>query len=384
MGIGSKSPQFGHKGVRDSARSFAESLLTGKPLARAPQKDRALPFKPRLKPKFGRRNASDKLAEKIGHRGDGMARRHDSKFLGSKFLGWKFWATITVAVVLSVQALAGVFDWPSPTLGGRQLWTDVRVQGGWRVQCHAWTGPWDGHCRLLDNHDIRRTWGGEAQMTAVLDQAVAAGRVAAPRPHAVVLVHGLGRSAHSFDTLAAALDARGYEVVKFNYASTQAAIADHATALNRVVDGLQGVEQVSFVTHSLGGVVLRQALALEPAWRDRVKPGRSVLLAAPNQGSAVARTLQAYAPARWLFGPVLGELADDQAIKGLASPASFATVAGTKNPLWFLADESDGLVSVQETHLTGEAEHLSVAAAHTFIMNDQRVMDFTLGFIAGQ
>lgn len=377
MSTWTKTPNFGHKGVDDQAQSLAESLLTGKPVVRADARargvDRTPKFKPRAKPRFGRKDVSESFACAV----DRMVRRQGQALRGH---GWKFWASTLVALMLALQALAGLFDWPSPTLGGRQLWTDVRVAGGWRVQCHAWTG----HCRLLDTHDIRRTWGGETPVLAALDQAIDAGRVLAPNAHAVVLVHGLGRSAHSFDALAEALDMRGYEVVRFNYASTQGPIAEHARALNRVVARLQGTRRVSFVTHSLGGVVLRQALALKPAWRSALEQGPSVLLAAPNQGSAVARTLADFAPARALFGPALSELADAGAIKRLPSPTPFATVAGTHNPLWFFAGDSDGLVSVEESRLAGEAERLEVEAAHTFIMDDPRVIGFVTGFIAGQ
>ncbi|MGB0330618.1 MAG: hypothetical protein ACPGPE_02230, partial [Planctomycetota bacterium] len=45
-----------------------------------------------------------------------------------------------------------------PTLGGSQLWADLAVEGGWRVQRHVWTG----HARLLDRDDVRRAWGSEA------------------------------------------------------------------------------------------------------------------------------------------------------------------------------------------------------------------------------
>lgn len=366
MSTHTKSPNFGHKGVADEAKSYAEQLLTGKPVGRANKRDRTPKLKPRAKTRFGRKDVSETFSRSV----DRAVQRR----------GWKFWATMVTALVLGLQALAGIFDWPSPTMGGRQLWTDIRVQGGWRVQCHAWTG----HCRLLDAGDLRRTWGDEAEMLSAMDTAITDGRIFAPRPHAVVLVHGLGRSAHSFDAMASALEGQGYEVVTFNYASTRASIVDNAHALNRVVSGLQGVTRVSFVTHSLGGIVLRQALALSPDWQGTINTGRSVLLAAPNQGSRTAQAVGAYGPARWLLGPALSELSDVQVIKRLPIPATFATVAGTKNPLGFFANEGDGLVSVEETHLAGEAKHLSVTSAHTFIMDDPRVIDFVTGFIAGQ
>ncbi len=44
-----------------------------------------------------------------------------------------------------------------PTLGGYVFWNDLAEANGWRVQKNNITG----HCRILDNEDVRRAWGGE-------------------------------------------------------------------------------------------------------------------------------------------------------------------------------------------------------------------------------
>lgn len=354
---------FGTKGAHERPVTFAESLLTGRPMSRAPQRP-SPKLKARARPRFGRKSLAEQFSVKVNR--------------SFKRRSTRFWAGVIVALTLAAQALAGIFDLPSPTLGGRQLWTDVRVQGGWRVQCHAWTG----HCRLLDTNDIRRTWGAEAEMLAALDHRIAIGDVRAPSAHAIVLVHGLGRSAHSFDALAKDLRAEGYEVVTFGYASTRGSIAQHGAALNQVLDGLKGSTRVSFVTHSLGGVVLREGLNSAAPWRKRMALGRSVLLAPPNQGSQVARTLSGHSLADAVFGPALTELADPDLGSRLPLPTPFAIVAGTTNYLPFIDGVNDGLVSVRETKLNGSEKHLKVAASHTFIMDDQDVLAFTKGFLA--
>jgi len=262
------------------------------------------------------------------------------------------------------------FNVPLPTLGGRQLWTDTRIDGGWRVQRHAWTG----HFRLLDRHDLRRAWGGENAVNAVLDKVVDEGRIAPSRPHAVVLVHGLGRSAHSLDKMAEELRTRGFEAVQFSYASTQGSIEDHAKALNRMLEGLRGVRTLSFITHSLGGPVVRKALALEG---PNYELGRVVMLAPPNRGSTIARKLSQYAFFRLLLGPSLTDLASP-AMQALAEPpAPFAVVAGRVRQ----RAQGDGIVGIEETKLKNMNRHLIVAASHTFIMNDPDVISFSADFI---
>lgn len=268
-----------------------------------------------------------------------------------------------------------------PTLGGRQLWTDVRILGGWRIQRHAWTG----HCRLLDRSDTRRAWGTQNHMLRALREALAeTPRSYSTRSHGVVLVHGLGRSQHSLEALAQAFAAQGFDVVPFNYASTQGTIEAHARALNRVLEGLGGdrdaVQTLSFVTHSLGALVVRRALALKT---PSVPVHRVVMLAPPNQGSHLAETLSKWACARAVLGPVLTQLSPltVQGIPRLSVP--FSIVAGTFAPLsGGAAGQNDGIVSVEETKLAGASVHLTVQASHTFIMNDPNVVAHSVDFIS--
>lgn len=361
---------FGIKGKGALAHSYGEMLLSG----RAMEKRKSVhiktepKFKPRAKAAFGRKDSLPTASCEGENESPRMKR--PTLF---KRRNWKTLLVWGFAAVLIVQAAALAFNIPLPTLGGRQLWTDVRISDGWRVQCHAWTG----HCRLLDRHDLRRDWGGEDAMLAALDTVAAQGRIKAPRPDAVVLVHGLGRSAHSLDKMADELRARGFEPIQFNYASTQGSIKDHALALNRVLAGLKGVRTVSFITHSMGGPLVRQALALQ---KPEFSVGRVVMLAPPSQGSRVARTLAGYALFRFVLGPALTDLASP-AMQVLEDPPSpFAIVAGRASV--FLNDgEGDGVVSIEETKMEHMSKHLVVPVSHTFIMDDPAVISFSSDFI---
>lgn len=48
------------------------------------------------------------------------------------------------------------------TMGGKMWWNDIASSCGWRVQRNTWTG----HCRILDDMDVRQAWGSEE---AVMD-----------------------------------------------------------------------------------------------------------------------------------------------------------------------------------------------------------------------
>jgi hypothetical protein len=98
MGIDTKAPQFGHKGTSERGQSFAEWLLSGKPLARAPQTVCAAKLKPRAKPKFGRRPDAAPLISNVS----GEKYRHRNKVSVIKCFGWSFWAILLAALMLSV------------------------------------------------------------------------------------------------------------------------------------------------------------------------------------------------------------------------------------------------------------------------------------------
>lgn len=55
MGMQSNKASFGLKGASDKPVTLAQSLLTGKPLSHVQVQDRIPKLKPRVKPRFGRR-----------------------------------------------------------------------------------------------------------------------------------------------------------------------------------------------------------------------------------------------------------------------------------------------------------------------------------------
>ena len=290
---------------------------------------------------------------------------------------WTFALVLIAAACHSPTAVRAyeehVGDLPNltlPTLGGSQLWSDVAWQDGWRVQQHAWTG----HHRLLDPGNRRRAWGSWERCQSALWEVDGSQDA---RTHLVVLLHGLGRTRRSLTGLEEALAAAGHRVACLSYPSTRAAIEQHAAAVTAVLDGLEGVERVSFVTHSLGGIVAREVLS-DPsaAWRKRIQPGILIQLAPPNQGAEIARRLDLW-PVRWLLGPSFVALANPRGLPGI--PTFVITGAGRANP--WVAGLDDGVVGIGEVYLPGARTEYVPGAWHTLVMDHQVVRERVLALL---
>jgi len=81
----------------------------------------------------------------------------------------------------------------SPTLGGKQFWTDELVFHDWRVQRNVLTN----HSRLLDDKDLRRAWGSFEECREQLESLKRQLPLRPMRRHAVIVLHGLGRTRQS-------------------------------------------------------------------------------------------------------------------------------------------------------------------------------------------
>src|SRR5262245_14508865 len=118
----------------------------------------------------------------------------------------------------------------------------------------------------------------------------------------IVLVHGMGRTPLSMAWLALRLRLAGHRVRLFGYSAAHESFAACSTRLARQIMEHAAGRPYAVVGHSLGAVLLRQALSqLQQA------PCATFLLAPPTRACDAARFFAASMPYRFFTGE-MGQL----------------------------------------------------------------------------
>jgi triacylglycerol lipase len=222
---------------------------------------------------------------------------------------------------------------------------------------------------------------------AILLAALPLFAAAAENSEYVILLHGMWRTSRSMEPMAEALTKAGYKTVNVNYPSRTASIEKLSDlAIDRAVADCQkaGATKINFVTHSVGGLLVRSYLA-----RHTIPQlGRVVMLGPPNQGSEVVDKLGS----TWAFKIVEGPAGTEMGTGTNSTPSKLGRanfclgiIAGDRSidPInsLFLPGPNDGKVTVERTKLDGMADHIVIHSSHTFLMVKRTAIQQTLNFL---
>lgn len=198
----------------------------------------------------------------------------------------------------------------------------------------------------------------------------------------IVLIHGMGRTPASMLILKQRLAKLGHKTHLFGYAAWAENLETVSNRLIRKIERQVGSQPYAVIGHSLGSVILRQALTSLAA----NPPSHSFLLAPPMRACKAARYFSRFRLYRTLTGEMGSLLADEAFMQSLPLPPNTVIYAGTAGPraswLPFGNAANDGILSLDEV-VSDSGERVEVAASHTFIMNSRAVVDDIVRRLAG-
>lgn len=203
----------------------------------------------------------------------------------------------------------------------------------------------------------------------------------------VVLLHGLARSSSSMSKLQKELEDNGFQTCNIDYQSTKHRIEILAQEhiLPIIQDCVENFESpVNFVTHSMGGVLVRYIAkySLIP------NMGRVVMLSPPNKGSEVVDKLGETWFFEFINGPAGQEIGTDCASTSLQlGPADFEVgiITGSRSINLILSlmieGKDDGKVSIERAKLEGMKDFIVLPSTHPFIMKNKTAIEQTIYFL---
>jgi triacylglycerol esterase/lipase EstA (alpha/beta hydrolase family) len=200
----------------------------------------------------------------------------------------------------------------------------------------------------------------------------------------VILLHGLARTASSMEKIEKRLIKAKYSVINVNYPSRSYPLEELAEKVISEAISQCGVKRINFVTHSMGGLLVRQYLSLHKI----ENLNRVVMLGPPNKGSEIVDKLGDIPGFRLINGAAGMQLGtDDFSVPKKLGKANFnvGIIAGTKSINWILSTLipgiDDGKVSVINTKLDGMKDHIELETTHPFMMKNNEVIEQVVHYL---
>jgi pimeloyl-ACP methyl ester carboxylesterase len=289
------------------------------------------------------------------------------------------------------QREGGLFAAGIPTLGGQFVWSDEVWFHDWRIQKHAVIG----HYRLIDPTNRRQAFGSFETCQGRLSEIKRTTKFPPMPKHVVIVMHGLGAGRQFMSGITDYLKENGnLAAINIGYPSTMEDIDSYAASLDSLVRQLDGVEQVSFVAHSMGNIVIRRYLfnleRLTPAMRPPVSFKRMVMISPPNHGAELADQFAGSKLVEMAAGKPLEQLAPSRGWpeleKQLVTPNfEFGIVAGGKGDnegyLDTIPGDDDFLLSIETNKLAGATDFIQTGGIHQLMPKYKEVRAATLSFL---
>lgn len=192
----------------------------------------------------------------------------------------------------------------------------------------------------------------------------------------IVVLHGLYMSGFVMQPLCVKLKKHGFDILNLTYNTLDPEKRDIFAQIDAFIQD----EPSALVCHSMGGLVARAYLDNQSQSSQCVQ--QVITLGTPHKGSSIAKHLHNIGLELLLKNSIEFLLSENQ---DWPFKAKLYSIAGDL-PLGFMpllkkGSQSDGTVLLEETKLTGMAEHKVFHVSHTSMIYSRRVMEYILSLL---
>lgn len=203
------------------------------------------------------------------------------------------------------------------------------------------------------------------------------------RKRKLIVVHGLYMNSSTMIPLCSMMRFYGYKSYSANYATLQMSLHDNAQSLLHGLKKFKQDDEVDFIGHSLGGLLIRH---LYQIWPEGFQGSRVITMGTPHQGSSLARNVQVFFPIFLLGGSwnvgldgLLPQWNENIPLLSIAGTQSMGL--GSMCGLLDYTQKNDGVVLVRETVLEGMREHILMNKTHLELILSPAVAKICHGWL---
>ena len=205
--------------------------------------------------------------------------------------------------------------------------------------------------------------------------------------HKIYLIHGYGGLGLELKKIQNTIKKNHFKSKLIKYPSLSKEIDSIGKALFDKIKQ-EAYDTISFVTHSMGGLIVRSLFGYAQADKTFPVIHRIVMIAPPNKGSPLADYFKEFKLVRALAGPNLKNLTTDSIMGSSKYPiptSEVGLIVGVKSKKKRftapLVRENDGVVLVEDTKMGIERDVYYIRASHTGLLFNKKVKANVISFL---
>ncbi|MEN9304543.1 MAG: hypothetical protein RL264_2972 [Bacteroidota bacterium] len=206
--------------------------------------------------------------------------------------------------------------------------------------------------------------------------------------HKIYIIHGYASSKLMMSKLTRTIRNDHFKVENYGYRSMRKGLDSLGKELYLHIKN-EHYDTISFVSHSMGGLVVRSMLQFSQNDPKFPVIHRMVMIAPPNKGAELADFGSSFELLKFVLGPNVEKMktTSDAYVAKLPLPLGFdvGIIAGQRGKKvgynLFIKEDNDGLLSTNKTKLGTEKDFICVRADHNSLLYKKFVGKLTLSFL---